>query len=192
MARISTALDDRDFLWLAERIHECREMIAAHPRWSRKLAANLDNFIWWASVDGVCDGVVYQDAWVAAGQRLSPKEFERVPHTEEAGQAFAARDLKAIRREHIVPRAKLVEILSKTTHVTDTVRVLREYARVALVHKDETTDLKPSYAMPAGWDDNIDWTQPPAKLPSAWERFDKAGIKVHFATAIAVNGAELA
>jgi hypothetical protein len=167
-------LSPEDLLWIAKKIHDYRLDLTNHPRWIRRVEIAIDNLLWSASVDASTPAKVVQDGWVRSGQGLSEFHFENVPHTEEARNAFDAGDLKAIKREHVVPRSKLLKIVLETATPEDTVRVLHAYARVVLVHKMECKRLLPVSDMPKDWDAKIKWSRLPAQLPSPWTRYDRA------------------
>lgn len=173
---MTSPLCSTDYAWIAEAVMRIRQDIATSPRWRRRLEMSIDNLLWAASVDGVDDdGTVGQDSWVASGGGLKAHHFDRVPATDAARNAFAARDLKSIKREHVVPRAVLRKIVLKTGTAHDTQRVLEAYARVALVHDHEARKL-PTSTMPRGWPGATTWSPLPAPLPDAWARYRAEGI----------------
>lgn len=143
--------------------------------------------VWPASVDGKRDGVVVKDGWIASGSGLKPEHFQRVPYTQLALEAFRRNDLTSIKREHVVPRDTLRNILLRTNSVEDSVRVIKEYSIVALVHDSEDSRIKPRYSMPKGWASNINWSRSPLpeRLPSPWDRYSNAFPRV---TPMGVDG----
>lgn len=173
---VSNQLVHEDLTWIAERIHQYRHELLRHPSWKHRLNDAVDVLIWSASVDQRLGDVVQKDGLVPAGQRLREAHFRNVPHTADAWTALREGRLKSIVREHIVPRSKLRAILFQTSATADSIRVLNEYARVALVEATEAKRLKPSKDMPKGWDAHIDWSRSPLpqKLPSAWARYEQA------------------
>ena len=167
-------LSDEDLLWLAEKIHSFREDLRLHPRWRRRIELGIDGLLWSASVDGVSEGTVVQDGWIPSGQRLREEHFQVAPHTEAAWGALRAGNLKAIEREHVVPRATLRKIVLSTPTASETKRVIAAYSLVALVHEDECGRLVHASKMPQDWAQGVDWSTPPAQLPSAWARYEAA------------------
>lgn len=166
----ANGLSDDDLRWIAAMIHDVRADIERHPAWRARIEIAIDNLLWSASVDVRNEEYVVQDGWVAAGQRLRELHFHRAPFTDLAWQAFKDGVPKEVKREHVVPRAKLKRIVCSTPGIDETLRVLRAYARVALVHKTECRRLTHD-RMPQRWDDGIDWTNPPRALPDPWERY---------------------
>ncbi len=75
------------------------------------------------------DDRIVQDEWVRPGGVLREVDFQRMPSTELAREAFARRDLQRIKREHIVPRAQLLRIVFQTVTVDDTKRVIAHLQR---------------------------------------------------------------
>lgn len=165
-----------DLVWIAERIHAYRATVATHPRWRCRLFDAIGTLIWSASVDGRVGNAIKKDGWVPSGSYLRETHFKNVPHSEKARAALETGELKSIKREHVVPRSKVRKIVLQTATIDDTIRVLREYSIVALVHQSEIGRLKPSSNMPSGWDDRVDWTRTPLprELPSPWKRYEKA------------------
>ena len=47
-----TPLEHEDIVWIAERIHECRQSLADHPNWKCRLMDLVALLVWPASVDG--------------------------------------------------------------------------------------------------------------------------------------------
>jgi len=167
-------LSDDDMSWVATKIHEYRQDLLEHPRWRSRIEYAIDNLLWSPSVDASSPHEVIRDGWVRTGQELTGVHFQNVPHTAGARTAFLGGNRRAIRREHIVPRRKLLAIVGCTSTPDDTKRVLVAYARVALVHETERKRLKPAFDMPEGWDAAIEWTSLPAQLPSPWARYQYA------------------
>lgn len=176
MEKMIERLSHEDFVWIAERVHGYRTVIAEHPGWSSRLLDAIGILIWSASVDGRDGGAIRKDGWVPAGKSLRDVHFKNVPFSEMARRSLERGELTSIKREHVVPRDKVREIVLQTAHIDDTARVLKEYALVALVHETETSRLKPSSKMPQGWDARIDWTHSPLprELPSPWARYASA------------------
>jgi len=165
-----------DITWIAERIHEYRKALKAHPAWNCRVKDVIGVLIWSVSVDGKLGDVIKKDGWIPSGGALRDLHFKNVPYTAEARKALANGDLKKIKREHVVPRDKLRSILLQTDNIADSVLVLKAYSIIALVHENETVHLKPSSGMPKGWDQEFDWARTllPADLPSPWARYANA------------------
>jgi len=173
---IAEPLAIADITWIAERIHDYRDVLRTHPTWECRIKDVIGVLVWSVSVDGKVGGVIRKDGWIPSGGRLKELHFKNVPHTAKALEALATGDLKKIKREHVVPRDALREILLRTTNIDDSVRVLKAYSIIALVHEKETENLKPSKTMPEGWDREVDWARTPlqADLPSPWARYAMA------------------
>jgi hypothetical protein len=165
-------LSDEHRTWIANRIHGYRDDIAQHPEWEGRLRIAIDNLLWSYSVDSLVGGKVVQDGWIAAGTRLREHHFRNAPSTESARKAFRTGDHKAVRREHIVPRAVLYRLVLRTGTPGDTKRILDAYALVALVTTNEAGRLQ-QRTMPKGWDHEVEWGALPERLPDAWARYRK-------------------
>lgn len=172
--REGSSLGSTEKEWIARRIQQHGAALRAHPSWRGRLHDEIDILLWCYSVDDVVEGQIAKDAWVASGARLRDVHFSRVPHTADAWQRFCEGQRSQIRREHIVPRAYLRSIAVQVESTEDLVRVLDEYARVALVTSAEAKRLRPSSTMPRGWDDAVSWARPPLALPNRWARYRAA------------------
>lgn len=163
-------LAHEDRLWIAKKICEVREEVRAASRWQRRLDLFVDGLIWAYSVDGVDGDHVVQDGLVPAGRRLKESHLRHVPCTDLAREALRREVPRSIIREHIVPRAKVREIVRCVITPEDTKRVLDTYARVVLVHEMEA-DILDSRQMPGDWGAGVDWSKPPGQLPDGWARY---------------------
>lgn len=173
-------LGDEDFHWIAERIHEHRVALAAHPRWHARLMDLIAVLAWPASVDSKEKGRIVKDGWIPSGQRLHKHHFTRAPHTSKALDALERCDLKAIKREHVVPRNTLRDILLQTPTISDSVRVIKAYSLIAFVAAEELPSIRPASRMPPAWGAGVNWAQSPLPeaLPNTWERYSAASPRV--------------
>lgn len=165
-------LDDEDLQWIVERIRAHRLSLEQHPGWRARILDGVGVLVWAASVDGRDGEHVRKDGWIASGGALREAHFTRAPATVKARNAFRRGNLTEIKREHAVPRAKLRDILLEVTDLAQSLRILKAYSVVALVHDSELRHIRPASSMPQAWDAHVDWRRaPPAVLPSPWARY---------------------
>lgn len=149
----------------------------------------LDPLLWSYNVDGIYQGELLKDGWLPAAGRLTDTHSERVPRTAAARQAIANPKCSTlVRREHVVPRKMLKQVIRKIDSVERLKAILDKYCIVALVTVDEMqlpeaggqADAKSrrlAPQMPEDWGYDVNWTDTPIdKLPTAWRRYIDARI----------------
>ena len=148
----------------------------------------LDALLWSYNVDGIDDGALLKDGWLPARRGLTKMHAERVPCSAAAREAIANSPRSAeVKREHVVPRKMLKEVVRKIKSVERMKTILDKYCIVVLVTADEETGTQAetksnglAKQMPTGWGTDVNWTDTPVdELPTAWQRYIDARIVLY-------------
>lgn len=141
--------------WIVDEVARCVHGAAKQPAYTCWYKILLDDLAWLWSVDA-CDAnqTVKRDAI-----KKSAAPFTMASYSHQAEVARVAGQLKLIHRDHVVPKAVLIDELlrlpvSSSSLEQDIAEVLRRFCFVVFIHEDEHRALKRNQlgsSMPPSW-----------------------------------------